>query len=78
MGILDCFLQVVSGMTELKADDRVGIIFCMIIASLQVEGKQILMQNPKIDDEKYCDILYVFEAMLCYRAWLKLDKYWKQ
>ena len=36
------------------------------------------MKEGKVSDSKYVDILYVFEMMLCYHTWLKLDKYWKR
>ena len=63
-------------MTELKADDKVGIIFCVIFAALQAEGKEILMKYASLDNITYRNILYVFELMLCYRAWLKKETYW--
>ena len=36
------------------------------------------MNTANIDYDKYIKILYVFELILCYQTWLKLDKYWKQ
>ncbi|HEY9299394.1 MAG TPA: hypothetical protein VIQ31_24145, partial [Phormidium sp.] len=68
----------ISGMTDLKADDKVGIIFCVIVSFLQLEVKEILINIAKMEDEKYVDILYIFEMMICYRAWLKQDKFWKR
>ena len=35
------FTNGISSMSDLKADDWVGIVFCIIIACLQVEGKKI-------------------------------------
>ena len=72
------FTSGISSLTNLKADDKVGIIFCVVIASLQLAGKNIIVKKGKVSESKYVDILYVFEMMLCYRAWLKLDKYWKR
>lgn len=70
------FSNGISSLTELKADDKVGIIFCVIIAALQAEGKEILMKYASLDNITYCNIVYVFELMLCYCAWLKKETYW--
>jgi hypothetical protein len=67
----------ISKMSDLKADDKVGIIFCVVIAALQTEGRNLFMSQSNISDSQYRDILYVFELMLCYGAWLKHDTYWK-
>ena len=61
----------VSKLTELKADDKVGIIFCIVIAAIQEEGCNKVLNCPYVDNALYIAILYVFEAMLSYRAWLK-------
>lgn len=68
----------ISGMTDLKAEDKVGIIFCVIVSFLQLEVKEILINTGKMKADKYVDILYIFEMMICYRAWLKQDKFWKR
>ena len=52
-------------MTELKADDKVGIIFCVIVAALQAEGQSILMDHASMDSVTHRNIVYVFEFMLC-------------
>ena len=70
------FTNGISSLTELKADDKVGIIFCVIIAALQAEGKEILVKYASLENVTYRNIIYVFELMLCYRAWLKKDTYW--
>ena len=70
-----------SGITSLSnttANDKVGIMFCLIVAFLQLQGKNILLNHGKIAESQYVDILYILEMMLCYRAWLKLDKFWKR
>ena len=71
------FSNGISSLTDLKANDKVGIIFCVVVAALQVEGKEILLNNAKIDDVKYQNIVYVFELMLCYQAWLKKETFWE-
>ena len=64
-------------MSDLKAEDKVGIIFCIIIAAIQEEGRDILLNSANIDHTLYRDIIYVKEMMLSFRAWLKRKKYWK-
>ena len=60
------FSNGISSMTELKADDKVGIIFCVIVAALQAEGQSILMDYASMDSATHRNIVYVFELMLCY------------
>ena len=62
-------------MFDLKADDRVGVIFCLVISFLQFEGKSIDLNEGKVDVDQYNKILYVLELILCYRQWLKLDSF---
>ena len=68
----------ISGLTELKADDKVGIMFCLIVALLQVEGKHIMLEVAKVEPDTFYKMLYVFEMLLCYRQWLKQSVYWKR
>lgn len=68
----------ITSLSNTTANEKVGIMFCLIIASLQLEGQTIFLEEGKISDSQFVDILYVFEMMVCYRAWLKLDKYWKR
>ena len=70
------FTSGITTLTNTTANDKVGVIFCIVIASLQLAGKDILLNEGRVSDTQYVDILYVFEMMLCYRAWLQLDKYW--
>src|SRR5687767_7488227 len=63
-------------MSNLKADDRVGIVFCVLLSCLQFEGKQILL--TKMDFEQYTWILYVSKLILSYQEWLKLEKFCKR
>ena len=39
------FTSGVSSLINLKADDKVGIIFCVVIASLQLTGKNIIVKK---------------------------------
>lgn len=67
----------ISKMTDLKADDKVGIIFCIVIAGIQEEGRRIILTKTSVDANMYRNIIYVFELMLCYHAWLKRKKFWE-
>lgn len=67
----------ISKLSDLKADDKLGIIFCIVVAGLQQKGRQIFLKKAKTDNNLYRNIIYVFELMLCYRAWLKRKTYWK-
>lgn len=71
------FTNGISKITQSKADDKAGVIFCVNIAMLQREGQQMLIDHSRITDQQCKDILYVLELMICYRSWLKLEKYWK-
>ena len=75
------WLLYTSGITSLSnttANDKVGMIFSLIIACLQLQGKHIFLNYGKIEESIFRNILYVSEMVLCYRAWLKLDKFWKR
>lgn len=58
------FTNYISGLTQLKADYKVGIIFALIIALVQVEGKSFILEKAMI--KKCKNILYIFEKMLAY------------
>lgn len=68
----------ISGLTDIKADDKVGIIFCLVIALLQFEGKHIMLDIACIEPDSFYKMLYIFELLLCYQEWLKQSVYWKQ
>ena len=66
----------ISKLTELKADDKVGIMFCLVIALIQMESHELILSESNLTENQLNDILYVLELMLCYWAWLKMDTYW--
>ena len=65
-------------MSDLTADDRVGIVFCVVLSLLQFEGRDIVLNEGKVDVDQYISTLYVFEQILCYRQFLKLNRYWER
>lgn len=68
----------ISKLTNLKADDKVGIIFCIVISSIQETGCNILLTKARTSDKLHRNTVYVFELMLCYRSFLKRKTYWKR
>src|SRR5687768_1993378 len=52
-------------LSNLKVDDKVGIILCIVIASIQKTGCNILLSKAKSSDNFHRNIAYVFELMLC-------------
>ena len=54
-------------MPDLSADDKVGIVFCVVISLLQFESRDIVLNKGKVDVDQYISILYIFEQILCYR-----------
>ena len=65
----------ISKLTDIKADDKVGIIFCVVVALLQAETCEMFATETNITKTQISDIILALESMLCYRAWLKLDSY---
>ena len=72
------FTSGISKLTNLKADDKAGIIFCIVISAIQANGHNIFLNNKQIGEGLHQNITTVFELMLCYRAWLKRKTYWKR
>ena len=72
------FTKGISGLNQLKADDKVGIFFALVIALVQVERKSILLDKTVLNKTRYKNILYIFKKMLAYWGWLKRSKFWKK
>ena len=67
------FRDGITTLTNITANTVVGIMFATVLASLTKEGIELMSTIP---DLRYQDMLYTFESMLCFWAWLKKDKYW--
>ena len=74
-------------MTKISAAERLGLVFLFVILSQYDEGWQILESTfetrrakaDRPDDEAEVDlpsVIAVFEAMLCFDAWLNQATYW--
>ena len=48
-----------------------------MVALLQAETCEMFATETNITKTQISDIILALESMLCYRAWLKLDSYWK-
>ena len=53
------FTKGISSLAQLKADDKVGIIFALVIALVQVKGKSVLL-NKIVLDKTRLKIIYMF------------------
>jgi hypothetical protein len=67
----------ITSLSELTAKYKVGIMFTIVIVSLQDEGKslfeEVLGSNARLNDMRQ-----VFQMMLAYWVWLKEETYWVQ
>jgi hypothetical protein len=67
----------VSTLSQLTGDLRVGKMFAVTVCALTLEGQQFFEENLSGGTAMWRNMLYVFQQMLCYWAWLKKDKYWR-
>ncbi len=65
----------VTSLTELSAKYKIGIMFTIVIVSLQDAGK-ILLEEVLGSNERLNDMRQVFQMMLAYWVWLKKESYW--
>ena len=65
-----------TNLTELTASCKVGIMFTIVVLSLQNEGKEyfnkVFGSSKTTNDMREC-----FQMILCYWMWLKKDTFWK-
>jgi hypothetical protein len=67
----------VTSLTDLSAKMKVGIMFTIIVVSLQEEGIKFLthmLGSP----QRLNDMRQAFQMLLSYWVWLKRDTYWKR
>src|SRR4051812_8851141 len=65
------FTDGVSSITNISAGTKVGILFAIVIASLTRNGRNILLQDEKLSDSMYLNMIEAFELLLSYWSWLK-------
>ena len=65
----------VTSLTELSAKYKIGIMFTIVIVSLQDAGK-VLLEEVLGSNKRLNDMRQVFQMMLAYWVWLKKETYW--
>ena len=66
----------VSKLTKLTGDERVGKMFAIVLVALTVEGEAFFTKSLKGGSKTWKRMVYCFQQVLCYWAWLKQDHYW--
>ena len=66
----------VSTLTLLTGDLRMGKLFAISCIASQLEGQQFFIKYLEGGECSWRKMLYVFQQILCYWAWLKQDNYW--
>ena len=67
----------ITSLTDLSAKYRVGIMFTIVVVSLQDEGI-IFFTDVFKSAQRLNDMRQVFQMLLTYWVWLKRDTYWKR
>ena len=67
----------VTNLAELTAKAKLGIMFSIVVFSLQDQGKEVLYDIWK-SHEKVNDMREVFQMILCYWMWLKKKIFWQR
>jgi len=70
------FQDGVSSITDISAGTKVGILFAIVIAALTRNGREVLLNDAKLTDNSYFNMIEAFELLLCYWAWLKKEEFW--
>jgi hypothetical protein len=68
------FRDGITTLTYITANTVVGFMFAVVLAGLTRDGRSLF---EDMDDKTYLNMIYTFESLLCFWAWLKKDKYWK-
>jgi hypothetical protein len=67
----------VTSLTDLSTKLKVGIMFKLVVVSLQEEGSKfftlVLGSSQRVNEMRQ-----VFQMLLSYWVWLKRDSYWKR
>ena len=72
------FSRGISQLTRLTANEHIGALFMLVIVSHYADGWKILQaaMNNQSDTVSVKDMIEFMEALLCFRAWLKLEQLW--
>jgi hypothetical protein len=66
----------VTSLAKLTGDQRVGKMFAILLVALTEEGETFFTKYLPGGGNTWTRMVYCFEQMLCYWAWLKQDHYW--
>jgi hypothetical protein len=67
----------VTSLTDIPATLKVGIMFTIVVVSLQEDGTKFFTSVLK-SSQRLNDMREVFQMLLSYWVWLKRDTYWKR
>ncbi len=67
----------VTALANLPAKYKVGILFTIVVVSMQEEGKQLFTEVLG-SGQRLNEMRQVFQMLLSYWVWLKRDTYWKR
>jgi hypothetical protein len=70
------WLDGVTTLAKLTGDQRVGKMFAVLLVALTEEGKKFFTKYLPGGNVTWERMVYCFQQMLCYWAWLKQDHYW--
>ena len=71
------FSNGITNLTKISAGERVGLVFLFVILAQYDEGWAILNTTLKQrTTTDLAEVLELFEAMLCFDAWLNKESYW--
>lgn len=70
------FSDGVSTITDISAQTKVGILFSVVLACLTKEGREMLLNDSKLTERQYLNMIQTFETLLCYWQWLKKEEFW--
>ena len=71
------FSNGITNLTKISAAERYGLVFLFVILSTYDEGWQILDTTlQKKTTTNLRKVLELFEAMLCFDAWLRMPTFW--
>ena len=65
----------ITKLTKISASDKVGMMFTIVVISLQKEGSEYF-EHMLGSEEIVTNMRECFQMILCYWMWLKKTKYW--
>jgi hypothetical protein len=66
----------VTSLAKLTGDQRVGKMFAILLVALTKDCQTVFEKYLPRGNNTLQRMVYCFEHMLCYWAWLKQDHYW--